>query len=116
MGEWARGITQVVKVPDLGNTPARVNRRTGVMYLSMKHVADMPKDLRLIVMLHEMGHVVLQTQVEADADAWAFKKYADMGHSLKASVRALTRILDENNPEHWQRMYLQLQRAGCTIT
>lgn len=106
-----REITQIIRVPDLGASPAMVNRETGVMYISMKHMAALPPEHRLFVMLHEMGHVVLQTTDEYEADAWAFKKYAEMGYSLTASVKALTRILNDSNPEHAWRMYLQLERA-----
>jgi len=108
---WAKHISQVVWENDLGNTPAKVNRRTGVMYLSKKHMAALPKELRLFIMLHEMAHVELQSTNEMEVDAWAFKKYADMGYSLKASVKALTGILNDQNPEHWLRMGLQLERA-----
>lgn len=105
------GITKIVRVDDLGNTPARVNRKTGVMYISLKHMKAMPENHRLFVMLHEMGHVVCQTENEMEADAWAFKEYAKRGHSLTDSVHALTRVLDDRDPEHNWRMYLQLQRA-----
>ncbi len=108
---WAKGITKIIKVPDLGATPARVNRRTGEMILSLKHMRAMPKEHRLFVMLHEQAHVELQTTNEIEADAYAFKKYADMGYSLNASVKALTRVLNGDNIEHAWRMYAQLQRA-----
>ena len=111
MEGWAKEITKITKVPDLGGTPARVNRRTGEMYISMKHMQALPKEHRLFIMLHEMGHVVLQSTDEARVDDWAFKQYADMGYSLKASVKALTRVLNDENPEHAWRMYLQLERA-----
>lgn len=111
MEGWATGITKIYTVPDLGNTPARVNRRTGEMYLSLRHMLPLPPDIRLFIMLHEMGHVVLQTEDEERVDAWAFDQYVKQGKSLKASVKALTQILDGNNPEHYDRMYLQLQRA-----
>jgi len=81
------------------------------MYISMKHFRQMPASHRTFVMLHEMGHVVLQTTNEIEADAWAFKQYADLGLPLSESVKALTRILSPSNPDHNQRMYLQLQRA-----
>ena len=108
---WAKGITKITHVPDLGNTPARVNRRTGEMYVSLRHMRAMPKEHRLFVMLHEQAHVELQTTDEMKADEKAFKEYADMGYSLNASVKALTRVLDGNNAEHHWRMYSQLQRA-----
>lgn len=107
----AAGITQIIKVPNLGNTPARVNRRTGVMEISVKHFKEMPMEHRLFVMLHEKAHVELQTTDENLADAQAFKEYADLGYSLRESVKALTRVLNQNNPDHYWRMYQQLKRA-----
>lgn len=111
MAGWAKGITKVTWVADLGGTPARVNRRTGEMTCSTRHMMAMPKEHRLFVMLHEKAHVELQTTNEIVADAAAFREYADLGYSLNASVKALTRVLNDKNPEHAWRMYLQLQRA-----
>lgn len=108
---WAKGITKITYVPDLGGTPARVNRRTGEMQLSLKHMRAMPKEHRLFVMLHEKAHVELQTTDEVKADAQAFKEYADLGYSLNAGVKALTKVLNDKNPEHFWRMYAQLKRA-----
>jgi hypothetical protein len=108
---WAKGITKITRRADLGRTPASVNRRTGEMFISGRHFSQMSKEHRLFVMLHEMAHVELQTTDEEAADNWAFKKYADLGYSLKAVVKALTGVLDESNPEHYRRMVLQLQRA-----
>ena len=108
---WAKGITKITYLPHLVGTPARVNRRTGEMQLSLKHMRAMPKEHRLFVMLHEKAHVELQTTDEVKADAQAFKEYADLGYSLNASVKALTKVLSDKNPEHFWRMYAQLQRA-----
>lgn len=112
METYAKGITEIVDLPYIpGGSPAQVNRRTGVMYRNMQAFRRMPKSHQMFVMLHEMAHVVLQTTDEVAADAWAFKKYADMGYPLSESVKALTRILNPNLRDHNQRMYLQLQRA-----
>lgn len=111
MQGWATGITKITKVADLGNTPARVNRRTGEMFISLKHMLKMPVEHRLFVMLHEQAHVELQTTDEFKADELAFKRYADMGYSLNAAVKALTRVLDDSNREHYARMRKQLERA-----
>lgn len=108
---YARGITAIITVPDLGGTPAKVNRRTGVMYLSAKDMKGLPVNYRFFIMLHEMAHVVLQTTNEEEADAWAFQEYAKRGHSLTDGVKALTRVLNDKNPEHAWRMYQQLERA-----
>jgi hypothetical protein len=111
MNGWAKHITKITHVPDLVTTPARVNRRTGEMFISIKHMVALPVEHRLFIMLHEMAHVELQSTDEAQVDDWAFKKYADMGYSLNASVKALTQILNDQKPEHAWRMYLQLERA-----
>ena len=111
MVEWARGITKITVVPDLGDTPAKVNRRTGEMFLSRKHCSRLPKEQVLFIMLHEKAHAELQTTNEYEADAHAFKEYAALGYSLKASVKALTQVLNDKNLEHNYRMYYQLQRA-----
>lgn len=109
--EWAKGIKQIVWVDDLGDTPAKVNRRTGVMFASRKHLSAMPKEFVVFIFLHEKAHVELQTTNEYQADAQAFKEYADLGYSLKMSVKALTQVLNDKNLEHNYRMYQQLQRA-----
>lgn len=111
MAEWVKGITKVIIVDDLGDTPAKVSRRTGVMYGSRKHLVKLPVEQRLFIFLHEKAHVELQTTSEYEADAQAFKEYANLGYSLKASVKALTQVLNDKNLEHNYRMYLQLQRA-----
>ena len=75
--EWAKGIKEIVWIDDLGDTPAKVNRRTGVMYASRKHLSAMPKEFVVFIFLHEKAHVELQTTNEYQADAQAFKEYAD---------------------------------------
>lgn len=107
----AKGITKIIVVPTLNGTPAKVNRQTGVMYLSAADMQELPVNIRFFIMLHEMAHVVLQTTSEEEADKWAFNQYAKRGHSLTEAVYALTRVLNDKNPEHAWRMYLQLQRA-----
>ena len=92
MAAWAKGITKITIVDDLGDTPAKVNRRTGEMFGSKKHLSRLPKEQVLFIFLHEKAHVELQTTSEYEADAKAFKEYADLGYSLKASVKALTQV------------------------
>ena len=110
--ERATGITKITKVETIeGGTPARVNRRTGEMFLNMSKLRKLPVEHRIFIMLHEMAHVALPTESEEEADAWAFKKYADMGYSLKQSVFTLTDSLRAEFPQHFMRMWLQLKRA-----
>jgi hypothetical protein len=107
----AKGVTNVIWVHDLGNTPAMCDRNTGEMFCSIKHFQRMPLEQRLFVMLHEKAHLEHDTNSEDVADAQAFKEYAALGYSLTASVKALTQVLNDRNPEHLRRMINQLNRA-----
>lgn len=94
-----------------GDNPATVNRRTGEMYISAKIWRTMTPDQRLFMLLHEQGHVVLQTTNEFKADRYAFEQYIRTGRSLKQLVSALTHFLDSTNPEHIQRAQALLTMA-----
>jgi hypothetical protein len=109
---YARGITKITVLPWLGGTPAKVNRHTGEMFLSAEDMRELPFEQRLMIMLHEKGHVVLQTTNEFEADAWATKEYLKMGYSLTEGLKTLTRTLSDANPEHAWRMYMQYQRLA----
>jgi hypothetical protein len=112
---WARGVTSIVQDDGslLGGSVAGVNRETGVMYINKPLVDSMQlsKEVLLFIMLHEMGHMVLQTSDEVAVDEWAHKEYLKRGYSLKQSVYALTQILRFSKDEDYIRANLQLQRA-----
>lgn len=107
----ARGITSISFLPDLGSTPATVNKRTGQLFISLRHWRKMTPQQRFFMLLHEAGHVTLQTSNEFEADRWAFEQYTSRGHSLKESVYALSKILSGRSPEHYHRVKAQLERA-----
>lgn len=107
----AKTITKITYFPTLGGTPARVNRVTGEMQISLEHWKQLPPEHRFFIMLHELAHLVLQTRDEKAVDEWAFAEYAKRGYSLKQSVFALTKVLSFTNQEHYWRAYLQLERA-----
>jgi len=98
-------------VPTLGKTPARVNRRTGVLYISKEKWEQMPENVRLFVLLHEAGHVDQQTTNEILADNYAFQAYAQSGRPLSESITALTRLLHFTNQSHYDRVNAQMRRA-----
>jgi hypothetical protein len=97
-------------MPD-GHSPAAVNRRTGVMLINSSALNNMSRDQLFFIMLHEMGHLVLQTSDELAVDKWAHQQYLRTGKSLKQSVYAMTQQLNFSSPEHYERAQLQLQRA-----
>jgi hypothetical protein len=108
---WAKGITAVQFVTDLGDTPAAVDRYSGIIYLNGRMWPTLTKDQKFFVLLHEWAHIQLQSTDEKAVDKLAFEEYSRRGYSLKQSVNALTRLLNFSDREHYERAYLQLQRA-----
>lgn len=100
-----------VEFRKLGSTPARVNRKSRALQLNEDTFPGLPDEHKLFVVLHELGHVELDTSDEKAVDKWASDIYTSLGHSLSASVTALTHLLNEDNPDHMERAELQLQRA-----
>jgi hypothetical protein len=108
---FAKGITSISLCPDLGKTPAIVNRKTGAMFINKKVWSKIPFNERMFIILHELGHIVKNTKNEFEADQYAFEQYAKLGLSLKDSVDAMAQVLSYSNPQHYDRTVLQLKRA-----
>ncbi|MCX6250726.1 MAG: hypothetical protein NTX61_08240 [Bacteroidetes bacterium] len=105
------GLTKIFIVDDLGSTPARVNRFSGELYLNGKTWNTLDPVHRLFVLLHEAGHVTLNTKNEIEADRFAFEAFAKLGYPLSESVKALSRVLHFDNPGHTDRLTAQIRRA-----
>lgn len=98
--------------PDLGNTPARVNRFTGEIQINNRYFRNMPDFRKQFIIEHEKGHFNLDTRSEFEADAYAFKKMAGTHpYSLKESVKSISQVLTFRNPEHLQRLTAIVQKA-----
>lgn len=104
--KWFSSVEFVDELPRGG--PAAVNRITGKLKLSRKYWSTMEKEQKVFVLLHELGHLVLNSGDELEVDQWALKKYMEMGYSLKSAVRALTRVLSFTSREHLVRVKQQL--------
>jgi hypothetical protein len=77
---------------DIGNTPARINTMTSpaIIEVSDKWKAY-PPQVRLFVLLHEMGHMFYQT--EDKCDNFALKLYLQQGFNASQAFYALSKIL-----------------------
>ncbi|HAN77694.1 MAG TPA: hypothetical protein DCQ31_07935 [Bacteroidales bacterium] len=102
----------IVYVPDLGETPAKVFRPTGTIFINNRIWHTIDKQVQKVILAHEEGHYKLQTADEFKADRYAFEKYAlSEPGSLKALHRAITQHLDITNDEsHRQRAKAQIIR------
>lgn len=106
---------QVVFDASLGNTPAKVKfipaYKEATIYLHPL-VKDLPLETRMFMLLHELGHVVLNSGDEIEVDRWAFKQYCKLGYSLEKAVKALSGTLNGvNEEEHFERIRRQFYRA-----
>lgn len=95
----------------IGDSPAAVNLRSGVLHINPKVFDPYPDPWKKFIVLHELGHYVLQTRSELKADAFAFHHFIKEGHSLKDAVNSLHKVLDESNPAHRERIQKQLDKA-----
>lgn len=97
---------------EMFDTPAAVDRDSGILYLNPKLWFKLTPFQRKFVKLHEYGHYYLDTAIEEEADAYAFDRLAGSEfQSLKQCIGCLQTILDEKRPGHRVRMEALYQRA-----
>lgn len=111
------GIYIEIEVVDsLGGSPARCTiiepwKRAKVR-VARDHFQNFNKATKTFVILHELGHAVLNTGDEIAVDRWAFRQYSKTDLPLDGAVFALSRVLDPlNNDEHADRVRRQFYRA-----
>lgn len=80
---------------DKGKSPAKINRRTGTLYINRNVYFKLPKTTRLFVLWHELGHYKLNTKNECLADQYAFNNFAgSQKESLKGINNAMALLKD----------------------
>ena len=98
----------------LGTCPASVDMQTGVVSIN-RSVWDSYDDFeKAFVVFHEVGHYVLDTDSEYEADAYALKHvYKTAPRSLKRSLQTLLkiRVIDGNRLNALYKEALALDAA-----
>jgi hypothetical protein len=103
---------KTIFVKGMGETPAKVNRFTGIIKLNPDKWFKIAKPFRKFIIQHEKGHYYLNTSDELLADSFASEHFlGSEKQSLKNSIRALSDVLPFNNPEHKIRLERQIKRA-----
>jgi len=105
------GITAIYFEDRNSTSPARANRYTGEVFLNSNIWNSLTPERRFFVLCHELGHLKHNTTDELYADESAFYDYVKKNKSLKESVKALSQVLNFDNPEHYDRLLNQLKRA-----
>jgi len=65
------------------------------------------KNERTFVLLHEAGHIELQTQDEHQADAYAFKEYLKLGLPLENIISCMKKVLSNKELNRKRIMYME---------
>ena len=87
-------------------SPARVNRRTGEVFLSNLFFEKYTPEQQQYILLHEEGHFVLNTKSEEEADRYAAEKMLDSGYGFKRTFRAQNNSLYRTGESDQRRISL----------
>ena len=102
---------QYVDASVLGRCPAAVDMQTGVVSINRSVWDQYDNFEKSFVIMHEIGHYVLDTDSEYEADAYALKHvYRTAPRSLKRSLQTLCkiRVIDPRRLDSLYRVALQL--------
>ena len=108
---WAKGISKITFVPDLGSSPANVNRVTGELQISQKWWDILPPCHRAFILMHEYAHLSGQTVSEKEADKIGYAEFLKLGFPDSCSISALQDVLSFRVAEHHERLNEQRQRV-----
>ena len=109
-------LTDIITVPGLGMTPARVHRGTGTVFLNSDIWPLLSKDAQDFVLAHEEGHYIDQTVSEFQADRYALNKFVGSRENSLKKISSVVwdTLYPETNPEH-KRRYLAVVRQLLVI-
>ncbi len=68
-----------VNYQDLGTTVAQVNRKTGALFINPAIWQNLPQEYKNYVLMHEEGHLKLQTADEYEANKYAVGRFVEAG-------------------------------------
>ena len=98
--------------PDLQDCPAGCQIATGLIIINPKLFYVLAEFQQKFALLHEKGHILLQTHDETQADAYAFDRMAGTEfRSMKQCIEFLKILLVPGLPSTDKRIENLYQRA-----
>ena len=91
-------------------SPAFCNRDTGELYINTPIFDQYNKNEKFFFLLHEMGHLELNTSDEMLADKFASDIYLQKGYPLTDSIKAMTQVLKFKKHQDYERLINQFNR------
>jgi hypothetical protein len=81
------------------NTPARINRHTGIIQVSKKKFLEYTVPMRMAILLHEFAHFYLNNDMsnETEADLNALLIYLGMGYPRIDAYNVFTTVFASSN-------------------
>lgn len=106
-------VTKIIPVYDLNGSPARVNRKTGIVLIAKNKWQILKPEEKKFILQHEAGHYNLNTTSEILADNYAFDHFfGTEKESLRKTINIIKNTLDtENNISHRKRLINIMVRA-----
>jgi len=109
-------VTNVVYDPAIQTDIARINRQTGVLYLNPSIWKSLTADEREFVLLHEEGHLHLQTASEYQANKYAIGKYINVKNLTNAELGKRIQVVTEiTDPTRYVSNYNGVDPLGQAI-
>lgn len=94
------------------DTPAAIDRDTATLFINPKLWFKLTRFQQKFIKLHELGHLVLDTDIEEEADAFAFDRLVGTEkRSMKQMIETLETILDPNRTGHAIRIDALYKKA-----
>lgn len=96
----------------MGQTPARSYQDEKLICVNLDAFFSIAPEIRRFIVLHELGHIINDTDDEIEADNYAFSKMSGTykGSNL-ASVLALSRVLPFSSKEQYLRLLNMYENA-----
>jgi hypothetical protein len=81
------------------NTPARINRHTGIIQVSKKKFLEYTIPMRMAILLHEFSHFYLNNEIsnETEADLNALLIYLGLGYPRIDAYNVFTSVFASSN-------------------
>lgn len=97
---------------EMYDTPAAVDRDNATLFINPKLWFKLTRFQQNFVRLHEIGHLALDTDIEEEADNYAFDRLVGTEpRSMKQMIETLETILDPNRTGHRMRIDNLIKRA-----
>lgn len=83
------------------NTPARINRHTGIIQVSKKKFLEYSVPMRMAILLHEFSHYYLNENIsnETEADLNALLIYLGLGYPRIDAYNVFTYVFAQSNSD-----------------